>query len=89
MKNSTRSVSQTPADIFASHDGEQPARMTLVMMSDLLQERGYALIHRYEHLHAIKDGMEWHLCLLTDVAALSPSQFLASLDDTFSYRLIS
>ena len=87
MKNS--GFPQARPGVSAFHEGEQQARMTIVIIRDLLQARGYEIVHRYGHLHATKDGNEWHLCLMADSAALSPAQVLAHLDDALAYCLTS
>ncbi len=81
MKHTTGNLPQPPGDVPArSQYGQQP-QMTREMVRDVLRERGYEMVSRFEHVHATKDDGEWHICLIADIAALSPSQLLAYLDD--------
>lgn len=87
MKQTTGSLPQPDSDVPSrSQDGQQP-QMTVDMVRDVLRERGYAMVSRFEHVHASKDGDEWHLCLMAESAALSPAQLLALLDDALANSL--
>lgn len=42
---------------------------------------------RFEHVHATTGAQELHICLLADLAAMSPSRFLACLDEAIQQSL--
>ena len=86
MSNVTGQSCQHENDTFIPCQ-EQQAPMDSTMARTLLWQRGYEMVCRFGHLHATKDGGEWHMCLVTDVAHLSPVQFLARLDEALMYRL--
>jgi hypothetical protein len=87
MKHTTGNLPEPHSDVGSrGHDGQQP-QMTMDMVRDVLRERGYAMLSRFEHIHATKDGGEWHLCLMADSAALSRAQLLALLDDALANSL--
>jgi len=87
MKQTAGSLPQPHSDVpLRSQDGQQP-QMTVEMVRDVLRERGYAMVSRFGHVHAAKDGDEWHLCLIADSAALSRAQLLALLDDALANSL--
>ena len=54
---------------------------------ELLQEQGFGLSERFEHVHATRDNQEWHVCLVTDLALMHPSGFLACLDEAIKHSL--
>jgi hypothetical protein len=54
---------------------------------DLLQARGFGLAERFEHVHAVKAGEEWHVCLVAELASMHPSRFLACLDEAIKHSL--
>ena len=54
---------------------------------DLLREQGYGMSRRFEHVHATTGAQELHICLLADLAAMSPSRFLACLDEAIQQSL--
>jgi hypothetical protein len=87
MKQTTGSLPQPHNTVPSpSQYGQQP-QMTMDMVRDVLRERGYAMVSRFEHIHATKDGGEWHLCLMADSAALTRAQLLALLDDALANSL--
>jgi hypothetical protein len=87
MMHTTGSLPQSHSEVPSrSQHGQQP-QMTMDMVRDVLRERGYTMVSRFEHVHATKDGDEWHLCLMADSAALSPAQLLALLDDALANSL--
>ena len=87
MKQTTGSLPQPHSTgPSRSQDGQQP-QMTMDMVRDVLRERGYAMVSRFEHVHATKNGDEWHLCLMAESAALTPAQLLALLDDALANSL--
>lgn len=55
--------------------------LDLARADDLLRARGYVLVDRFAHVHARKSAQELHICLVTDLASMSPSRFLACLDE--------
>jgi hypothetical protein len=87
MKQTTGSLPESHSDVSLRSQHEQQPQMTMGMVRDVLQERGYAMVSRFEHVHATKAGDEWHLCLMADIAALSPAQFLAALEDALANSL--
>ncbi len=54
---------------------------------DLLREGGYGMSCRFEHVHATTGAQELHICLLTDLAAMNPSRFLACLGEAIQQSL--
>lgn len=87
MKHTTGSLPEPHSDVPSrGQDGQQP-QMTMDMVRDVLRERGYAMVSRFGHIHATKDGDEWHLCLIADSTALTPAQLLALLDDALANSL--
>jgi hypothetical protein len=70
-------------------DTAEPAlsHLDLAAVSNLLRERGYDLVDRFGHVHATTDTQELHVCLLADLAAMSPSEFLARLDEASKQSL--
>ncbi len=54
---------------------------------DLLRERGYGMSCRFEHVRATTGAQELHIYLLADLAAMSPSRFLACLDEAIQQSL--
>jgi hypothetical protein len=87
MKQTTGSLPELHSDVASRSQHEQQPEMTMGMVCDVLQARGYTLVSRFEHIHATKDGDEWHLCLMADITALSPAQLLALLDDALANSL--
>ena len=57
------------------------------MARDLLQEKGYGMSCRFEHVHATRCGEEWHVCLMADLVLMSPSHFLMRLDESLKRSL--
>jgi hypothetical protein len=57
------------------------AQLDLAMVSDLLRMRGYELVDRFGHVHARSNAQELHICLIADLPLMSPSHFLACLDE--------
>ena len=54
---------------------------------ELLLEQGFGLTERFEHVHAVKAGEEWHVCLVAELALMHPSRFLACLDEAIKHSL--
>ncbi len=85
MKKRTGSSPQTYSNVPSrSQHGQQP-QMTMGTVCDVLQERGYEMVPRFGHVHARKDGSEWHICLIADVVALSRLHLLAHLEDALAH----
>lgn len=61
--------------------------LEVLVALDLLRERGYGMSCRFGHVHATTDAQELHICLLADLAAMSPSRFLACLDEAIQQSL--
>jgi hypothetical protein len=59
----------------------------MALAHHLLQQRGYALTCRFDHLHATNGSRELHLCLVADLASMHPAQFLACLDEAITQSL--
>lgn len=55
--------------------------LDLLSVESLLVEQGYRLMCRFGHVHAATDGEELHLCLIADLALMSPSRFLERLNE--------
>lgn len=57
----------------------------------LLREHGYELVCRFEHVHALKDNAELHICLIAELTTMQPHQFLMYLNEairlSLQYRL--
>jgi hypothetical protein len=54
---------------------------------ELLQQQGFSMAERFEHVHAVKAGVEWHVCLVRELALMHPSRFLACLDEAIKHSL--
>jgi hypothetical protein len=54
---------------------------------DLLQQQGFDMAERFEHVHATRDHQEWHVCLVAELASMGPDQFLACLEEALTFRL--
>ena len=54
---------------------------------ELLQQRGFGMTERFEHVHAVRAGEEWHICLVADLASMNPSRFLACLAEAIKHSL--
>jgi hypothetical protein len=54
---------------------------------DLLQQQGFGLSERFEHIHATRDNQEWHVCLVRELASMHPSHFLLCLDEAIKHSL--
>jgi len=54
---------------------------------ELLQEQGFGLTERFEHVHATRDNQEWHICLVRELASMHPSRFLACLAEAIKHSL--
>lgn len=61
--------------------------LDLATARHLLQEHGYDLVERFGHVHATRDAREWHLCLIADLASMSPSRLLTCLDDALKLHI--
>lgn len=61
--------------------GTASGHLVLAGVGDLLQARGYELVDRFGHVHARRNAQELHVCLVADLASMSPSRFLACLDE--------
>jgi hypothetical protein len=61
--------------------GTASGHLVLARADDLLQARGYELVDRFGHIHARRNTQELHVCLVADLASMSPSRFLACLDE--------
>jgi hypothetical protein len=59
----------------------------IILAHHLLQQRGYALTCRFDHLHATNGSRELHLCLVADLASMHPAQFLACLEEAITQSL--
>jgi hypothetical protein len=70
-----------------STQGQEQQQLSTADAYNLLQLQGYELVDRYGHVHATRGAQELHVCLLTDLAAMSPSQFLACLDEAIQQSL--
>jgi hypothetical protein len=46
-----------------------------------------ALVERFGHVHATRDAQEWHVCLVSDLASMSPVRLLACLDEALTLRV--
>jgi hypothetical protein len=68
-------------------EGATIAHLDLTTACDLLRECGYELVDRFGHVHAMMDTQELHVCLLADLAVMSPLQFLARLDEASKQSL--
>ena len=55
--------------------------LDLLSVENLLIEQGYRMVCRFEHVHATTDGEELHVCLIADLALMSPSRFLEQLNE--------
>jgi hypothetical protein len=62
-------------------------RLDMAGVCHLLQERGYDVIYRFEHVHATRDQREFHICLVTDLASMSRQGFLSVLEDALKPRV--
>ena len=63
-------------------------QLDIATARDLLWERGYDLICRWGHVHATIDAQEeLHICLVADLAAMSPARFLVCLDEAIKHSL--
>lgn len=61
--------------------------LTIETARTLLRERGYGMLCRFDHIHAMTDSGELHICLIDELASMNASQFLACLDDTLRQSL--
>lgn len=57
------------------------AQLDLAIAINLLRMRGYELVDRFGHVHARNNAQELHICLIADLLSMSPSHFLACLDE--------
>ena len=53
----------------------------------LLEQSGYGIEYRCGHVHATRQGWEWHICLIADLATMEQARFLASLKETLTQSL--
>lgn len=68
--------------VLAEHENETASgHLDLAGVGDLLHARGYELVDRFGHVHARRNAQELHVCLVADLASMSPSCFLACLDE--------
>lgn len=65
----------------------EPDLLDLATAGELLRERGYELVERFGHVHAAAGGWEWHVCLLADLASLSPSRLLGLLEESIKHSI--
>ncbi|HEU5382271.1 MAG TPA: hypothetical protein VFV38_43205 [Ktedonobacteraceae bacterium] len=63
--------------------------LTEAQARSLLSERGYHLVKRVQHLHASRGRHEWHVCLVSELPALTPEQFLQRLAEARRFRSAS
>jgi hypothetical protein len=54
---------------------------------ELLQQQGFGLTERFEHIHATRDHQEWHICLVAELASMYPSRFLTCLAEAIKHSL--
>lgn len=62
-----------------------PVFLTVERASQLLEAQGYRPLFRFQHVHAIEviSHDERHVCLVTDLATLTPTDFLLRVAETF------
>lgn len=66
---------------------DEPEWLDLLSAENLLREQGYNMTCRFGHIHATTGADELHICLIADLAAMSPSHFLALLHEASRHSL--
>lgn len=84
LQRTSRSTTLSEACSHEQNDVEEQ-RMDLASAHALLWERGYALLCRFEHVHATAAGQEWHICRVDELATIHPAQFLACLEEAMRF----
>ncbi|HEU5381448.1 MAG TPA: hypothetical protein VFV38_39000 [Ktedonobacteraceae bacterium] len=80
---------ETPTSQQAGERGTEETGLTEAQARSLLEERGYHLVKRVQHLHASRGGQEWHVCLVSELASLTPEQFLQRFEEARRARSAS
>ena len=68
-------------------NGTAIANLDLTKAGGLLREHGYELICRFGHVHASLGEQEWHICLVVDLSAMTPSHLLVCLEEAIRLSL--
>lgn len=66
---------------------QEQQQLSLTDVQHLLKRQGDEMLSRSGHIHAMRDAWEWHLCLVADLASMSPSRLLACLDEALKLRV--
>lgn len=61
--------------------------LDLATAGDLLREHGYELLCRFGHMHARIGEQEWHVCLVKDLATMTPLGLQSCLEDAIALSL--
>ena len=65
----------------------QEQQLSITDVQYLLKSQGYEMLSRFGHIHATRDAQEWHICLVADLASMSPARLLSCLDEALALRI--
>lgn len=66
---------------------QEQQQLSITDAQHLLKNRGYEMLARFGHIHATTGAQEWHICLVADLASMSPTCLLSRLDEALVLRV--